>query len=101
MRIVAPIDRQIEALYQDPLDTFTAARRRLAASLTGDLARRVQRLKKPTAVPWAVNQVFWKARPIYNRVTEQGRALRAAQIATLKGRKADVRAATDAHRHAV
>src|SRR5262249_8485003 len=64
-------------------------------------AREVRSLKKPTVVPWAVNQVFWKARSTYDKLMERGSALRAAQIATLKGRKSDVRAAMEAHRAAV
>jgi hypothetical protein len=98
---VARNDREIDALYQSLPSEFTASRTALAKTLTGDAARQVRSLKKPTAVPWAVNQVYWKARSIYDRVIERGRQLRTAQIATLKGKKADVRAAIDAHRHTV
>jgi hypothetical protein len=98
---VAKIDQEIDALYQSLPSEFTASRTALAKTLTGDAARQVRSLKKPTAVPWAVNQVYWKARSIFDRVIERGRALRTAQIATLKGRTSDVRAAIDAHRHAV
>jgi hypothetical protein len=98
---VANADREINALYQLPPGEFTASRNALAKTLTGALAREVRSLKKPTAVPWAVNQVFWKARPIYERLVECGQALRTAQIASLKGRKSDVRSAMDAHRRAV
>jgi hypothetical protein len=52
-------------------------------------------------VPWAINQVFWHARPVFDRTMKTGTALRAAQIAALKGRPGDVRAASDAHRKAV
>jgi hypothetical protein len=98
---VAGIDTQIDALYQLPLAEFTAARTALAKTLKSDAAREVRGLKKPTAVPWAVNQLYWKARPAYDAAMKAGQALRAAQIATLKGKKADVRAATDAHRKAI
>ena len=98
---MADIDTQIDALYHLPLNEFTAARTALAKTLTGDAARDVRALKKPTAVPFAVNQLYWKARPIYDAAMKAGQALRAAQIATLKGKKADVRAATDAHRKAI
>src|SRR5262249_36237891 len=58
-------------------------------------------LKKPTVVPWAVNQVYWKARSVYDKLMARGRELRAAQIASLKGKKSDVRPAMEAHRQAV
>ncbi len=98
---VARADREINELYQLLPGEFTASRNALAKTLTGELAREVRSLKKPTAIPWTVNQVYWKARPIYDRVIERGQQLRTAQIATLKGRKSDVRAAVEAHRRAV
>lgn len=91
----------INDLYQVPLAEFTSARNALAKTLKGDEARSVKALKKPSVVAWAVNQVFWKARPAYDALMKAGQALRAAQIAALKGRKADVRAATEAHRKAL
>src|SRR5262249_42144978 len=93
--------KDFAALYRPPPAEFTASRNALAKTLTGEAAREVKALKKPTAVPWAVNQVFWKSRPIYDRLMERGSALRAAQIASLKGRKSDVRAAIEAHRKAI
>ena len=98
---MAQLDAEIDGLYQLPLEEFTAARTALAKSLKGDAARDVRALKKPTTVPWAVNQVYWKARPTYDAAMKAGQSLRQAQIATLKGKKADVRAATEAHRRAV
>jgi hypothetical protein len=97
----ADIDRHIDALYELSPNEFTGARTALAKTLTGDAARQIRALKKPTAVPWAVNQLYWKARPAYDAAMKAGHALRTAQIATLKGQKADVRAATDAHRKAI
>jgi hypothetical protein len=99
--VAGKIDKDIDALYQAHPGEFTASRNALAKTLTGEPAREVRSLKKPTAVPWSVNQVFWKARQIYDRLVERGQALRTAQIASLKGRKADVRTAMDAHRRAV
>jgi hypothetical protein len=98
---VAKLDQEIDALYQALPAEFTASRNALAKTLTGEPARQVKTLKKPTVVPWAVNQVYWKARPVYNQLMERGRELRTAQIASLKGRKADVRGAMEAHRRAV
>jgi hypothetical protein len=48
-----------------------------------------------------VNQLYWRARPTYERIKTSGHKLRAAQIAALKGRSSDVRPATEAHRKAV
>ena len=88
-------------LYQLHLDAFTAARNALAKTLTGDAARQVKALKKPSAIAWAVNQLFWKSRAAYDALMKTGQALRNAQIASLKGRKADVRAASNAHARAL
>lgn len=98
---MADNDRQIDELFQLAPDEFTAARNALAKTLTGDAARDVKALKKPSAVAWAVNQLFWKARPLYDALMKAGHALRAAQIAALKGKKGDVRATTEKHRRAV
>ena len=95
------LDSKIDDLYRQPLAEFTAARNALAKTLKGEDAKRVRALPKPTVVPWAVNQVYWHARPAFDRVVKSGERLRAAQIASLEGRRADVRAASDAHRQAV
>jgi hypothetical protein len=98
---VSALDDKIDDLYRLPLGEFTAARNALAKSLKGDDAKRVRTLEKPTVVPWAVNQVYWRARSTYDRLMKSGEKLRAAQIAALEGRAADVRAAGDAHRRAI
>src|SRR5579862_5672030 len=96
------LDSKIDALYARPLDEFVAARLALAKTLAGDEAARVKRLQKPTAVPWAVNQVYWHARPLYDSLLKSGKSLTAAQIAGLRGRTpADLRAASDTHRKAI
>jgi hypothetical protein len=95
------LESSIDRLYQGPLGGFIAARTALARSLSGGDAQRVKALQKPTVVPWAVNQVYWHARPLYDRVIKSGAAVRAAQIAALGGRSADVRKAAEAHRTAI
>ena len=77
------------------------ARAALAKTLAGDDRARVKGLKKPTAVPWAVNQVYWRARPLFDRLQKSGADLRRAQVAALEGRKSDVRTAGEAHRTAI
>src|SRR5262245_7631344 len=102
MRLVSPsLESRIDDLYRAPLATFIEARTALAKTLTGADAQRVKRLPKPTLVPWAVNQVYWRARAVFDRVVKSGERVRDAQVATLEGRKADLRGATDAHRKAI
>ena len=94
-------DTEIDALYQASLSEFVATRAAVARGLRGEEARELLKLRKPTAVPWAVNQVYWKARPVYDRVLRSGQSLRKQQLAALQGRAADVREAANAHRQAV
>jgi hypothetical protein len=98
---MASVDSRIDDLYKAPLQEFVLLRAGLAKTLTGPDAKRVKALPKPTIVPWAVNQLYWRARPVYDRLTESGARLRAVQIAGLEGRPADVRRATEAHRQAL
>jgi hypothetical protein len=98
---VSAVEDRIDDLYRLPLDQFTAARNALAKSLKGDDARRVRAMAKPTVVPWAVNQVYWRARATYDRLLKSGARLRAAQVAALEGSAADVREADEAHRRAI
>ena len=98
---MASLDDHIDALYQLPLNEFTAARTALARERSGPQAAAVRHLKKPALVPWAVNQLYWRAQPVYQRLLTRGQALRAAQLAALKGRSADIRKATEAHRQSL
>ena len=95
------LESSIDRLYQGPLAEFVSARTVLAKAFSGDEAKRVKALQKPAAVAWAVNQVYWYARPVYDRLIKSGGALRAAQIAALGGRAANLRGAADVHRNAL
>lgn len=95
------IDARIDDLYQLPLNEFTSARNALVKTLRGADASRVRKLAKPSVVAWAVNQVYWQSRAVYERVMKTGEQLRKAQIAALEGKKSDVRATGDAHRRAI
>jgi hypothetical protein len=99
--VADPLDARIDELYRLPLSEFTPARNALATSIGGADRQRVRRLAKPTVVPWAINQLYWRARKLYDRLLETGEALRTAQIGALKGKRNDVRAASDAHRAAL
>jgi hypothetical protein len=98
---VSALDAKIDELYRLPLAEFTPARNALAKTLPKDDATLVKALEKPTVVPWAVNQVYWRARATYDRLMTSGEKLRTAQIAALEGRAADVRAASETHRRAI
>jgi hypothetical protein len=95
------LDDHVDELYQRPLTEFVAARTALAKTLKGEQAALVKRLEKPTLVPWAVNQLYWRERKTFDRLMASGRELRAAQIAALKGKSSDLRAATTNHRAAL
>jgi hypothetical protein len=95
------LDSRIDDLYKLPPEEFVAARTALAKSLTGEDVKRVKALQKPTIVPWSVNQVYWHARPAYDRLLKAGEKLHDAQVTALKGRASDVRGAATAHRQAV
>jgi hypothetical protein len=98
---VSALEAKIDELYRLPLAEFTPARNALAKTLPKDDAKLVKALEKPTVVPWAVNQVYWRARATYDRLMKSGEKLRTAQIAALEGRAADVRAASETHRRAI
>ncbi|MGH9144527.1 MAG: hypothetical protein ACRD2I_25600, partial [Vicinamibacterales bacterium] len=63
---MSALDDKIDDLYRLPLAEFTSARNLLAKALTGDDAKRVRTLEKPTVVPWAANQVYWRARSTHD-----------------------------------
>ena len=99
------VEASIDALFQLPLDQFTAERNSLAASLkkSGDkaAAERVKALTKPNTTAWAINQVWWKHRDRFEALIDAGAAQRKAHLALAQGRTADVRGAGDARREAV
>jgi hypothetical protein len=92
---------QLDELFQLAPGEFTAARNALAKTLTGDAAKEARALRKPNAVAWSANNLYWKARAQWDALMKAGRALREAQIGALKGKKTDVRGATEKHREAL
>jgi hypothetical protein len=98
---VTSVEAAIDDLYKGSLAEFISGRTALARTLKGADASRVKAQPKPRVGPWAVNQVYWHARPVWDRVAKSGEKLRAEQIAALKGRRADLRGATQAHHKAV
>ncbi|HWZ91328.1 MAG TPA: hypothetical protein VNW92_20845 [Polyangiaceae bacterium] len=87
-------DEAVTALYQAPLESFVAERQRLSSALkaSGDKAgaARVAKLARPSVSAWAVNQLWWHARPAFEELFETAAQLRAGKLA-----------ASGAHRKAV
>lgn len=90
----------LDRLYQLPLDEFTAARNRLAKS-AGPQAAAVRALVKPPLAAWAVNQLYWRERRVWDALIDASENLRRANTAVLSGRSGDVRAAGTVHDEAV
>lgn len=95
---MAKADDAIDALYQLPLDEFTAARNTLAKE-TGDAA--IKKLEKPTLPAWAVNQLYWHERKVWDEVIKTSTQVRTAYKQMLGGKNADVRAAETFHAEAM
>jgi hypothetical protein len=98
------MESDVDALYKLPLGEFTAARNALAARLkkAGRPAEAdaVKALPKPSVSAWAVNQLFWRRRPQFDRLLDAGERLRKAQAAQLTRGTADVREPLTARREA-
>ena len=94
------LDAQIEGLYQLPLDEFTSARNALAKGAGTDAAR-IRALAKPPIGAWAVNQLYWRNRDVWDALIAAAENARRAHKAVLSGRTGDVRAASKVHDDAV
>ena len=94
------LENALDQLYQLPLDAFTAARNALAKQ-AGSRAAEIKGLEKPNAAAWAVNQLYWRERPIYDELIEASQQLRAAYRDQLAGKSPDVRAAEASHQATV
>src|SRR5688572_4164960 len=94
------LDADIDRLYQGPLADFTAERNALAKR-AGAQAAEIRGLTKPTVPAWAVNQLYWQNRPVYDRLIERADDLRATHTAALRGQRTDLRGAGRAHEEAL
>jgi len=94
------LDDEIARLYQLPLADFTAARNALAKQ-AGPRAAEVRALQKPPVAAWAINQLFWRQREIYDRLTGAAADLRAAHASVLAGKPGDVRSAGKSHEETI
>lgn len=94
----APSDDGIDRLYRLGLDEFTAARNALAKE-TGDAA--IKKLEKPVLAAWAVNQLYWHERKLYDEVIKTSGQVRTAHQQMLAGKASDVKAAEVFHAEAM
>jgi hypothetical protein len=86
---LADFSAEIDTLYQTPLPEFIAARNALAARVKGEqgaeAAAAIKGLQKPSIAAWVVNQLYWRDRRDFERMTKAGDRLRAAQQHRLAG----------------
>jgi hypothetical protein len=94
------LDSDSDHLYQLPLDQFIAGRNALAKR-AGSAAPDIRALQKPSVPAWAVNQLYWLKRPVYDQLIERAEDLRATHNAAVRGRRTDLRGAGKAHEEAV
>src|SRR5215216_4979823 len=92
------LEEKIDELYQRPLDEFTAARNALAKE-TGDNA--IKKLEKPNLAAWAVNQLYWRERKLFDEVIKTSGQVRSAYKQMLAGKSSDVRAVEVFHTEAM
>src|SRR4051812_3938560 len=91
--------REIDPLYQLPLNEFTAARNALAKGAPN--AAEIRALQKPPLAAWAVNQLYWRDRRTWDALIDAAENLRKTHKSVLSGRAGDIRAAGAAHDAAV
>lgn len=97
-----PIDRDIDQLYQLRPDEFTAARNALLkrAKSPADQAR-LRALQKPSVPAWAINQLYWQRRKVFDRLLEAARRLRIEHGRQLSGRAPNVAEAEGVYQQAL
>lgn len=89
-------DADIDRLYQIPLDEFTAERNALARRAGAD-AGAIRALQKPSIPAFAVNQLYWRDRRVYDELIERASDLRATHDAAIRGKRTDLRGAGKDH----
>jgi len=97
---MATIDADIDALYAGALADFTSARNALAKR-AGDRAAEIRALAKPNAAAWAVNQLHWHKRPLFDALAKASQAKRDAVVRQLGGKSVDAGTVETRHRAAL
>jgi hypothetical protein len=90
----------IDTLFQVPLADFTATRNALAKGAGADGAA-IRAIEKPSSAAWAVNQVYWRERRLYDKLVRAAERVRAGHGARLKGKRVDLAPVELAHRAAL
>jgi hypothetical protein len=87
---VPDLDRELDVLYDLPLEEFTKARNDLVSRLRkahqSDAANEVRVLKKPTVVAWAANRLARDEPKLTAALLEAGERLRETQQRALSGK---------------
>jgi hypothetical protein len=91
---------EVDRLYQVPLAEFTRSRDELAKQ-AGPGGTAIRKLQKPSLPAWAVNQLYWHRRKVWDRLIDAAGRVRAAHQKRLSGKGGDVEAAETDHRDAV
>jgi hypothetical protein len=90
---VASVDREIDGLFELPLEEFTRARNELAKRLAngGDKERagELRALAKPSVPVWTINQLARREKPMVRALLDAGAKLRRAQERALGGGHSD------------
>ena len=86
---MASVEREIDRLFELPLEEFTAARNEVAKRLAKDgdkeRADEVRALAKPSVPVWTVNQLARREKPMVRSLLDAGAKLRKAQERALGG----------------
>ncbi|MFO0596797.1 MAG: hypothetical protein U0228_15900 [Myxococcaceae bacterium] len=89
-------EQAVEALFRAPHGSFVDERKRLAGELrtAGDKAgaAKLNKLGRPPASAWAVNQAWWRARDEFNAVLSTALQVRSGDVAALATHKAAIAA---------
>ncbi len=91
---------EIDELYRRPLGEFTATRNALAKA-RGAAGAEIKTLEKPTLPAWAVNQVYWHDRAVWDALIRTSLEVRRAHVEVISGRTADVAGAERSHAEAM
>ena len=90
---MATLDREIDRLYQLPLEEFTAGRnalaRRLKSEGDNEAAEQVAALAKPSVPVWAINQLARQEKAKMRTLLDAGAKLRKSQERALSGGGSD------------
>jgi hypothetical protein len=104
---VPDLDRELDALYDLPLEEFTKARNDLAGRLRkahqSEAAAEVRGLKKPTLVAWAANRLARDEPKLTAALLKAGERLRETQQRALAGnaKQEEIADAASAEREAI